>query len=317
MDVVKRWVFIGIKDFINNPATREVILKSQIAGDNIEYRNCILESNEENENMNKKERLQILDQFVEQINIIPKNKIILATATNFPEGGETHFQTFIIDQKNRIAYAIDPSREDDGESLYEPIMVTDLKQKLKKYGYTTVWAPTPTTGACQRYVSEKIMGEERRYKDVYCQSWSLLSQIDYANKYLAGKPLTKKYAMQLPADDESRWMYLLDFLKSVSKLYCDEFIKSYKRTLKNYKDDYMQQIKDIKRKKRKTKKDLEEINELEEYIEGSENAMKYDPCKIMQSMNIDDLKDSMLEEEWDDERLLRPITPSHAQKTSN
>jgi len=123
-------------------------------------------------------------------NIIKRKSVVVFTASNIQENAEdmeTHYQSYIVDNKNKILFAIDPAinpKTKSGFGIYKPMVTTDIIQpffEANKYRFQFVKLSNPA---------------QTTKDDVFCQSWSLyilLALLDgpfRANRLFAnGEPL--------------------------------------------------------------------------------------------------------------------------------
>jgi hypothetical protein len=124
---------------------------------------------------------------------------VLFTASNLPdpETYETHYQTFILDPRSRLLWAIDPSRTAAGrEGVYAAPMARFLGDRLPR-PYRLRYVPVSAT--CQT--------DEN---DVFCQTWSLWLQIQ------AVRALGERVAV--PSSQQERYALLLTFYQDALRL---------------------------------------------------------------------------------------------------
>lgn len=150
--------------------------------------------------------------------------IILFTATNIPnkETYESHYQTYILDNNNKLLLSIDPAIRPSGNyGIYGPHISTDIIIPFfDKKGYITKWVlPTNT---CQTNI-----------RDVFCQTWSLILQIDTLKQYLNGIKVPRP---QIPKLQAKRYTLLLNFYKGLmnDNYLCQEFSSEYGKYMCDY-----------------------------------------------------------------------------------
>lgn len=245
-----------VRKFINNGQIRQGILghflnndKNVIYGETIELGNTL----------NK------LNKYMNSLLIFKgTNKIILFTVSNTPSHtGETHFYTFII-HKNKLL-AIDPSRDYKGRSMYHvdnnaaEIVMTFFSHN----GYDTMWNNVNKGCECQPYRKKE---EE---KDVFCQTWSIFLQINYAIQLLTGTKMTNITPIDVCGKWDEKLATLLPFMKIIINLYCSLFNKQFKSEYK-----YIP-------------KKLIEYLKLNKQQEGW--IKDIDACKLFQSFTTEDM----------------------------
>jgi hypothetical protein len=180
-----------------------------------------------------------------------RDNIVLFTASNLPDivSGETHFQTFIMDNRYKKVWIIDPARNTDGsEGIYDPIIGKSLIRTFTKNGFKVEWFTT-LGSTCQ--INEK---------DVFCQSWSLYLQIRLV---LDGEVF-------IPLDDIERYQLLLDFYQYLTHFdfFCTSLNHNYQEAIKN----------DLK---------VGYSRSWQEEVKYS--YLKYYPCQILQSMTVGEM----------------------------
>jgi hypothetical protein len=150
-----------------------------------------------------------------------KDKRVLFTAANLPgisedDLGNTHYQTFIVDNRNRSIILIDPARKPSGSGIY-PAFVTieQVEPFFREQGYTI--KHVNTSAACQI-----------KMQDVFCQTWSLYLQIL--------STIDPEKRINIPQSQEKKYGILLDFFKHVLAYpgFCDMLRKQYFEAITNY-----------------------------------------------------------------------------------
>jgi len=149
------------------------------------------------------------------------DKRVLFTAANLPgisedDLGNTHYQTFIVDNRNRSVILIDPARKPSGNGIY-PAYVTkeEIEPFFREQGYTVKYVNT--SAACQV-----------KMQDVFCQTWSLYLQIL--------STINPEKRINIPQSQEKKYGLLLDFYKHILTYpgFCDMLRKQYAETITNY-----------------------------------------------------------------------------------
>jgi hypothetical protein len=155
-------------------------------------------------------------------NIIKLNGKVLFSASNLVDSqyGETHFQTYILDNDNKILHMLDPAMKPTGEmGIYHPfITLEEIAPYIKKKGYKTRWViPTNT---CQ--VNDR---------DVFCQTWSLWLLINSIIDPYQKSPV--------PKSEKERYILLLKFLQSTLLIdnVCKKFRKIFNKEIDIFRND--------------------------------------------------------------------------------
>jgi len=123
-------------------------------------------------------------------------RFFVFSGINRPRSGETHYQGFIIDYKNRILYIADPAWKGDGPGIYKPFLA--LEQVIpffKKNNFNCQFILT--SYPCQTSP-----------EDVFCQSWSLYLMIEFLNNI--------GHIIQIPPSQIQRYGILLKFYQDIS-----------------------------------------------------------------------------------------------------
>lgn len=136
-------------------------------------------------------------------NILNRKKYVLFTASNIQRDeydNETHYQCFIVDNKHKKLYIIDPAYKNDGPGIYHPEIAHDIIQPFfQLHGYNTHFVKM--TNSAQTDTN-----------DVFCQTWSL---------YIAIKMLNMKWAkkddviIKIPKSQTAKYNVLLCFYRKI------------------------------------------------------------------------------------------------------
>jgi hypothetical protein len=136
--------------------------------------------------------------------IIKWKNLGIFTATNIQinaDDHETHYQCFIVDNKNKKVYSIDPAMDhttETGYGIYDPTVSYEvIKPFFEKKSYTFQYI---------RLTNPAQINEE----DVFCQSWSLYILINVL--------LQNKYTIDIPKQQIDKYVILLDFYKEILDL---------------------------------------------------------------------------------------------------
>ena len=175
----------------------------------------------------RQDKFKEIETYLEYI-INLKNDNVVFTATNVQqndEDNETHFQTFIVDNINKKAYAIDPAYNKNEEDFigiyYAEITHEVIKPFLESKGYDFKFVPLSRPA-------------QSTTNDVFCQTWSLIILLDLLK--------TKKYLdpnmeYKVPSTQLNCYEMVLDFYKDI-------FIDCMPELLENLQEEYNGSIKE-------------------------------------------------------------------------
>lgn len=133
--------------------------------------------------------------------ILKWKNLAIFTATNIQineDDNETHYQCFIVDNKNQKVYAIDPAMDhttETGYGIYHPTVSYEIIKPFfekKRYKFQYIKLTNPAQ-----------INEE----DVFCQSWSLYILINVL--------LQNKHTIDIPKLQIDKYVILLDFYKEI------------------------------------------------------------------------------------------------------
>lgn len=137
--------------------------------------------------------------------IIKRPEIVVFTATNIqqnPMDNETHFQTFIVDNKEKKLHVIDPAFDKTRpgqQGIYMAEVANDVVIPFfKNNGYST--------GFIQLSNPAQI-GDD----DVYCQSWSLFILLEK----IKTNEFRSDISFQIPKTQIEKYAMLLSFYKQI------------------------------------------------------------------------------------------------------
>ena len=163
------------------------------------------------------------------LSIIDKKKYVVFTASNIQKNSkddETHYQSFIVDNKRKKLYIIDPSYNPNtpsGYGIYEPEIAIDVIMpffKLRKYETNFIKMTNPA---------------QTDTNDVFCQSWSLYITLEVLNmKWNKSGELI----VPIPKSQKAKYNTLLKFYhkilkkvpeicKELNQLYCNIIEENY------------------------------------------------------------------------------------------
>lgn len=220
MEYLDTWIIYSLRNVLNNPDLRNKILKKNVSNSHIDEKEIVYDTEPGKITHTGDYEDEELYTYLFSNIFKNDNKIHAFTLANKADesSGETHFQTFIVDNEKKIIYGIDPARTNRGPGIYDAIAGDYLKEQIEKKltQYKFQWA-VPNR-ACQR-----------SSKDVFCQSWSLLLQMDFLKNNLA-------YRIELKPKQKELYSILIEFYKENYKLICPYLRNHYLKTLKERKD---------------------------------------------------------------------------------
>ena len=189
--------------------------------------------------------------------IITLKDIVVFTATNIQRDifdNETHFQSYIVDNDNKIAYIIDPAFNKNGTGIYHPeISIEIIRPFFEKHLYKVEFVKLSSPAQ----VNEG---------DVFCQTWSLLILLELLED--------KKYNNDnkefiIPKKQADKYEMILQFYKKIFNELPD--------LRDNLKIEYEGEIKDCRGIDCPTTADKIEL-------------LKYDTVKLLLSMKTSEMK---------------------------
>jgi hypothetical protein len=169
----------------------------------------------------REDKFKEIETYLEYI-INLKNDNVVFTATNVQKNvddNETHYQSFIVDNINKKAYAIDPAYNKNEENFigiyYAEITHEVIKPFLESKGYDFKFIPLSRPA-------------QSTTNDVFCQTWSLLILLDLLK--------TKKYEdpnmeYKIPSTQLNCYEMILEFYKDI-------FLDSMPELLENLQEEY-------------------------------------------------------------------------------
>ena len=230
-EIAISWALDAVKDVLGTQNTRNKIIKTFFPPiknakhlktfDAFQQYECMPFNDKENE---------ILE-YCEEI-ILLKNYVVF-TATNIQENEddqETHYQTYIVDNTNKILYAIDPAinpKKKYGYGIYKP-MIT----------YKTIQPFFEKNGYQFQYV--KLMNPAQTLtEDVFCQSWTLYILLEVLASGVSTRSTLEMddILINIPKKQIDKYELLLNFYKQilVVESISDKLDKTYKSNVKKNK----------------------------------------------------------------------------------
>jgi hypothetical protein len=112
----------------------------------------------------------------------PKScRYLVFTATNPPDKitNETHYQSYVIDYKERKLYIFDPAKRGKGLPTYSGYITSSIVVPILRQNFQPV------------FMIPRITPQTNK-KDTYCQTWSLWMVIQFFNENF-DQPMDHKY----------------------------------------------------------------------------------------------------------------------------
>lgn len=203
------WILFALRQTMGLEEIRNLILQTEFQDDDIKFGKTF------GLGLKKKQLLEYLGNIIRK----PRNKNYLTfTAINEPkESLETHYQSMILDYKNKILWILDPAIDPiTGQGIYEcDITLQTINPFFIKNHWTVRYSPV--TCACQL--------DER---DVFCQTWSLYLQIELLKK-LKTQEIQHIESINIPSNKRQRYELFVEFLKKIIEIpeFCREFENQY------------------------------------------------------------------------------------------
>lgn len=145
--------------------------------------------------------------------IMKLDDYVVFTATNieeFRDNGdrdtETHYQTFVVDNKNHQMFTIDPALKSNGKNgIYTPqIAMEEIMPFFEDNGYKTQFI---------RSKNPAQTDDSDETADVFCQSWSLYILLQVLQK--SKNNSFKGIVVDIPKSQLDRYTILLNFYKDI------------------------------------------------------------------------------------------------------
>ena len=144
--------------------------------------------------------IEILDYCTTVLN---RKKYVLFTASNIQRDendSETHYQSFIADNKHKKLYIIDPAYTNNGPGIYEPeIACYIVKPFFQLHGYTTHFVKMTNPAQIDT-------------NDVFCQTWSLYIALKILNTKWVN---TDELVIHIPKSQTAKYNVLLNFYTEI------------------------------------------------------------------------------------------------------
>jgi hypothetical protein len=190
------WVLYSIREIVGISSLRNDILKAFINDDimnQIEFGNTF---GAESKPVELQEFLE--SKIRQQTN---RKRFFIFSGINRPRSGETHYQGFIIDYREKILYIADPAMTRDGPGIYKPFLAQQqVIPFFKRFHFDSQFILT--SHPCQT-----------SSQDVFCQSWSLYIMIQFLNNI--------GHIIPIPQSQIQRYGILLRFYKDISERVSD------------------------------------------------------------------------------------------------
>jgi hypothetical protein len=144
--------------------------------------------------------------------IMELDDYVVFTATNIEEFRnigrdiETHYQTFIVDNKNHQMFTIDPALKSNGKpGIYTAqIAMEEIMPFFEDNGYKTQFI---------RLINPAQTDDSDETADIFCQSWSLYILIQVLEKHKNNN--FTRVVIDIPKSQLDRYSVLLKFYKDI------------------------------------------------------------------------------------------------------
>lgn len=183
------WVLYSLREIVGLSTLRNQILAAFLDDDNVEF----------GKTFGAESSVTELQEFLEsKIRQEKKGKrFFIFTGINRPRSGETHYQGFIIDYKDRMLYIADPAWTQAGPGIYKPFLAQQqVIPFFKSHHYNSQFIVT--SYPCQTSA-----------QDVFCQSWSLYLMIEFLNRF--------GQIIPIPQSQIQRYDILLTFYQEIAE----------------------------------------------------------------------------------------------------
>lgn len=211
-----RWLLHALKNTLGYNDVRKLIIEHYYPSiQNPEYINTFdafikkYKKEQSDYDIKYNDKIIILHKYFEDI--MKLDEYVVFTATNIEEfrakgkgrDNETHYQTFIVDNKHLQLYAIDPALKSNGElGIYTPqIAIDEVMPFFEDNGYKTQFIRLKNS-------SQTIED------DVFCQSWSLYILLQVLQKSKNND--FNKISVDIPKSQLDRYTVLLNFYKDIA-----------------------------------------------------------------------------------------------------
>lgn len=219
------WVLHSVKEVLGLEDNRKEVIKRFIPeipnedyirtfDADIEYK---IGNEMENKKGNKKEYDIKYELKVKEIRdycteVMQLEKFVVFTATNIEEyqeygkDSETHYQTFIVDNNNKVLYVIDPAKKNGkAYGIYIPqVAIEIIMPFFEENEYETKFVKLKFPAQTNNSLEEA---------DIFCQSWSLYILIEFLKDN--NKDDLINIAINIPKSQKERYDILLKFFKDL------------------------------------------------------------------------------------------------------
>ena len=243
-EIAISWALDAVKDVLGTQNTRNKIIKTFFPPIKNAHHMKTFDAFQQYECMPFNDKENEILEYCEEI-ILLKNYVVF-TATNIQENEddqETHYQTYIVDNTNKILYAIDPAinpKKKYGYGIYKP-MIT----------YKTIQPFFEKNGYQFQYV--KLMNPAQTLtEDVFCQSWTLYILLEVLasgvstsstlgilrqSSTASDRSKMDEILINIPKKQIDKYEILLNFYKQilVVESISDKLDKTYKSNVKKNK----------------------------------------------------------------------------------
>lgn len=167
LGVAKSWAMFAMRTVMNDEIARNQILKKFGNIENIKYSRHFDGEHTASDPKYEDKWAEVL-KFCELMQ--DKKPYVVFSAANIKDNktNETHYQTFYMDNENKIVYIADPARGIDGS---KPIYAAHMAEYLKEEFFEP-------NGYAFNYIKLKHPAQTEE-TDVFCQTWSLFIMLKF------------------------------------------------------------------------------------------------------------------------------------------
>jgi len=197
--IITSWVLHSVKQILGTGFVRNLIVKTFQPDIKNAKKMRTFDAFQQYETAPFDDKQQKIVTYCEKI--IKLTKRVVFTATNIQQNSsdfETHYQSYIVDNKNKMVHIIDPAMNTSakkGYGIYKPMVSTDIVIPFfTENGYNS------------NFVSMTNPAQTNK-KDVFCQSWSLYILLELLENGI--------HTVDIPLTQLDKYELLLDFYKQV------------------------------------------------------------------------------------------------------
>lgn len=219
-DIALSWLLFSLRNVLEQGKVRTAILAKHF-GDRFVYHDYPVDLTASGDYKYK----NLYDYLTSKV-MINDDKIHLFSVSNRADKktAETHFQAIIVDNKNKLVKAIDPSMAPQGNSLYAPYISEHIQATLSNPHHTLKMSK-PVKDWLKTYTFEWVTGTnacQTNTNDVFCQTWSLYLQLKY---------LMTGHSPDVSSNESERYKVLAQFYHDNHEIICPYLIAQYRELI--------------------------------------------------------------------------------------